>query len=298
MESMKLNELIEQTVAKLHERVYDSESLNRWKTQMFHFINEITELKLPSSMSVSQDNSSLDPIDWVSARSVAHEMLNSSLDYIQYVRDHPVCRSIPSDVRAAIEDEPLPEKGQSLVSVCRDTLTCVVSGARGTVHPRYWGWVSGEGTLGGVIADMIGATLNINAYTTTRSSAFVERTVIEWMRQVFAFPADTAGGLLVSGTSIATVISMATARRRAIANVRNDGLANGPQLVAYASTETHLCVKKALELIGIGSKALHFVPVDDHFRIKIDDLKAAIQNDRNNGLVPFCIVGNAGKFSR
>ena len=120
MENMKLNELIEQTVTKLHEHVYDSESLNRWKTQMFHFINEIAELKLPSSVPVTEDNSSLDPIDWVSARSVAHEMLNSSLDYIQYVRDRPVWKLIPNDVRAAIEDEPLPEKGQSLLSVCRD----------------------------------------------------------------------------------------------------------------------------------------------------------------------------------
>ncbi len=89
---------------------------------------------------------------------------------------------------------------------------------------------------------------------------------------------------------------MAAARCRALANVREDGLVNGPQLVAYASTEVHICIKKALELLGLGSKALHLVPVDDNFRIKIADLKMAIENDRKNGLVPFCIVGNAGKI--
>jgi len=296
MEDANLNELTEQTVAKLHEHVYDIESLNQWRKQIFHLIDEISKVKLASLILINEDNSSLDPIDWVSSRSVAHEMLNSSLDHIEYVRNRPVCRPIPDDVRRNIEDEPLPEQGQSLLSVCNDTVSYIIPYARGNMHPRFWGWVSGEGTLGGVIADMTAATLNMNACAAPSISAFVERATIEWMRQIFDFPKDSTGGLLVSGTSIATIISMAAARCRALANVREDGLANGPQLVAYASTEVHICIKKALELLGLGSKALHLVPVDDNFRIKIADLKMAIQNDRNNGLVPFCIVGNAGKI--
>jgi aromatic-L-amino-acid decarboxylase len=222
-------------------------------------------------------------------------MLDSSLDYIQYVRDRPVWRAIPTDVRAALEEEPLPEHGQSLSAVCHDALNYVIPYARGNAHPRYWGWVSGEGTLGGIIGDMISATLNINACASTHSAAFVERTIIDWMRQLFSLPEYGTGGLLVSGTSTATVISMATARQRVLADVRQDGLVNAPQLVAYGSTETHGCIVKALELLGLGSKALHLVPVDENFRIKIPELKTAIQDDRDKGLIPFCIIGNAGK---
>ncbi|CAF1582864.1 unnamed protein product, partial [Rotaria magnacalcarata] len=39
---------------------------------------------------------------------------------------------------------------------------------------------------------------------------------------------------------------------------------------------------------------MHLIPVDDNFRIKIDHLKATIQNDRDKGFVPFCIIGNTG----
>ncbi|CAF1690750.1 unnamed protein product, partial [Adineta ricciae] len=102
-------------------------------------------------------------------------------------------------------------------------------------------------------------------------------------------------GLIVSGTSMATLISIATARRKALGNIRQDGHVNGPQLVGYASTETHACLVKAFELLGLGSKALHLIAVDDDFRMKIDELKVAMQEDREKGLVPFCIVGNAGK---
>lgn len=130
----------------------------------------------------------------------------------------------------------------------------------------------------------------------THSDAFVERTVIEWKRQIFDFPQDTTGGLLVTGTSMATIISMTAARQRALANVRKDGVVNEPQLVAYASTEVHICIIKALELLGLGSKALHHILVDDNFQIKIDDLKLAIKKDRDKGLVPFCLIGNAGRY--
>ena len=57
-------------------------------------------------------------------------------------------------------------------------------------------------------------------------------------------------------------------------------LFNGPHLIVYASTEAHMCVGKALELLGFGSKAMHLIPVDENFCIKIDELKKTIEEDR------------------
>lgn len=295
MEDTKLNALVEEISTKLRENVTNSESLNQWKTQVFTLVNRIAELKISPLPSNNQENSSLDPVDWPSARCVAHEMLDSSLDYIQYVRNHPVCQPIPYDVRAVLENEPLPEQPQSLSVVGHEVQKYVMPYTKGNTHPRYWGWVSGEGTLGGVLADMISSTLNINACSGTHCAASIEKTVIEWMRQLFGFPEDTTGGLVTSGTSMATVISMAAARQTALVNVRQDGFADGHKLVGYASTETHGCLVKAFELLGLGSKALHLIPVDENFCIKIPELKAAILDDRNKGLIPFCLVGNAGK---
>ena len=294
MKNEILNRLNQQTVTKLYEDVQDYAALHQWRKEMLHLIDEICKVKMPELMIRDENNTSLDPTDWISARSTAHKMLDSSLDYIEYIRNRPVCESIPNDIIKAIDDEPLPKEGQSFASVYDDALRCVTPYARGNAHPRYWGWVSGQGTFGGILAHMVEATLNINVCSETSTAACVEQSVIEWMRQIFSFPERTGGGLLVSGTSIATIISMAAARQRAIKNVREEGLVNAPKLIAYASTETHACIKKALELIGLGSKALHLIPVDECFRIKIDELKIAMENDRKNGLTPFCIIGNAG----
>lgn len=297
MEDRKLNTLIEEVSARLSEEVVDIESFNRWKIQVLRMVNRIGELKMSFVSSNSKVNSSLDPVDWTSARCTAHEMLDSSLDYIQYIRNHPVWRPVPNDVRAALENEPLPEQSQSLSGVCHDVLNYVMPYAKGNTHPRYWGWVSGEGTLGGVLADMISATLNINTCSGTHSAAFVEKTVIDWMRQLFRFPENTTGGLLTSGTSMATIISIAAARQRALVNVRQNGLANGHRLVGYASSETHGCLVQAFELLGLGSQALRLIPVDEDFCINTSQLQAAIKDDQIKGFIPFCLVGNAGKYT-
>lgn len=291
-----LEELIEQASIKLHEPLHNAESLSLWKIQMFTLINDIASLKLPSTLSITQENSSLDPVDWSLAQRVAHEMLDASLHYIRTIRDRPVWRPIPEDVRAKLEDAPFPQQRRSLTDVCQDVLAYVLPYPRGNLHPRFWGWVKNEGTVGGVLADMIAATINVNSSGGLFHSGYLlERAVIDWMREVFGFPKMKNGGLLTNGASMATIMSIATARRRTLVNIREDGHVNGPQLIAYASVEVHGCVIKALQLLGLGSKALHLIPTDDNFRIRIDELKVAIQDDREKGLIPFCIIGNAGK---
>ena len=260
MEQAEFYELTEQATGKLYEPVANLQALNQWKAEMSTLIDQIGQLKLSSPPATEKKkNTSLDPDDWVSASHLAHRMLDSSIELIRYRRDQPVWKPIPLEVRSAIESEPLPDKGQPLSNIFHDVLSNVVPYARGNTHPRFWGWVMGEGTLGGVLAEMIAATLNINAGGCTHSAVLVERTIIHWMREVFGFPRANDGGLIVNGTSMATVICMATARRQVLTNVRQEGIRDGPQLVVYVSAETHMCISKSLELLGMGSKAMHFV---------------------------------------
>ncbi|MGH8459076.1 MAG: pyridoxal phosphate-dependent decarboxylase family protein, partial [Nevskiales bacterium] len=65
-------------------------------------------------------------------------------------------------------------------------------------------------------------------------------------------------------------------------------------MVLYASSSTHSSVRKAVELLGLGSRALRTIPVDADYRIRTDLLRASIHEDRAAGRLPFCIVGNAG----
>jgi aromatic-L-amino-acid/L-tryptophan decarboxylase len=76
-------------------------------------------------------------------------------------------------------------------------------------------------------------------------------------------------------------------------DVRRDGLAGAPPLVAYVPAEAHSCVRRALELLGLGSGAMREVPLQGG-RLDASALHASIAADRASGAVPALIVGSAG----
>ena len=237
--------------------------------------------------------SSLDPQDWDAFRRLAHQALDDSLDYLQSVRERPVWRPVPEAVRSKLA-APLPREPEGMDAAYRDYCELVQPYPVGNIHPRFWGWVMGGGTPMGLIAEMLAATMNVNAGGFDQSATYVELQVIEWFKQVMGLPA-TASGVLITGGSMANLVGL-NAARSACAGfpVRAEGHAGHPQLRAYASAETHNSVQKALELMGLGASALAKIPVRDDYRIDLAALKLQLAADRRAGLIPFCVVGNAG----
>ncbi|MGH6931564.1 MAG: pyridoxal phosphate-dependent decarboxylase family protein [Dongiaceae bacterium] len=248
--------------------------------------------RLPASK--ERRERSLDPEDWESFRRLAHDTLDRALDYVQDVRARPVWRPVPDLVKQCLV-EPVPLDGQGTAAVCADFAHLVLPYAAGNIHPRFFGWVHGAGTAGGVLAEMLAAAMNANVGGREHAAVYVERQVIEWCRQLFDFP-KTASGLLVSGTSMATLVGLAVARNHlgGIEVRRAASLGAAAPLVAYASTEVHGSVAKALALLGLGREALHLIPVDYGFRIDNRALRRAIRKDRKAGLRPFCVIATAG----
>jgi len=166
----------------------------------------------------------------------------------------------------------------------------------GNIHPRFWGWVFGTGTVMGVFAEMLAATMNTNSGDFDHHSAIhVEKQVIDWCKEMLGFP-KSASGLLTSGCSTANLIGLAVARNaKAGYNLRQNGIRYSQnRMTLYASQEIHSSIQKAVELLGLGSVALRLIPVDQDYRIDLDALQAAIDADREDGHLPFCVVGAAG----
>jgi glutamate/tyrosine decarboxylase-like PLP-dependent enzyme len=126
------------------------------------------------------------------------------------------------------------------------------------------------------------------------ANSWIEVTVVRWLGEMVGF-GDDAAGYLTTGGSWANLVGLAVARvRRAGWDLRTEGLAGQPRLVAYISAEGHSCFDKAAELLGLGRAQLRKVAVDGDFRIRPEALEAAIAADRAAGHRPFCVVGNAG----
>lgn len=238
--------------------------------------------------------STLDPADWGDVRALGHRMLDDMIDHLEQVRQRPAWQPAPAEVRAKFHDA-LPKEPTSLAAVYRDFTKLILPYSTGNLHPAFLGWVHGGGTVTGMLAEMLAGGMNANLGGRDHIPIEVERQITEWTRLMFGFP-EGASGLFVTGTSVANFVALLIARQAALGPVvRKSGTAPpGTRLVAYASRAVHGCISKAMEMAGLGSDALRIVQTDANHRIRIDELRDAIQSDRNAGFTPFLIVGAAG----
>jgi len=234
----------------------------------------------------------LDPGDWDDFRSHVHDVLDKCVDRLMTARDHP-WRPVPE---ASRREYHLDEDGEGMTygALAEKLLAHVLPFATGNTHPRFFGWVHGTGLAVGLMAEMVAAAMNSNCGGRDHAATYIEREVMAWCRRVFDLP-ETASGLLVTGTSQATLVALAVARRHALGPaIRRDGLRNAPLLTAYAVEGVHNALIKAMELLGLGSSALRIVPRRAHGGMDTDRLAGCVDRDRAAGARPFCVIGTAG----
>lgn len=237
----------------------------------------------------------LDPADWEAYRALAHRMVDESLDYLRDVRDRPTWQPMPASVRDSLAGESAPADGLGDTQAYEDFLSLVRPYPNGNIHPRFWGWVMGTGTPQAAMADFLASVINPNCGGLEQAPVLVERAVIRWLAEWMGLPAS-AGGILVSGGTMANVLGLAVARQqRAGFDVRLEGHQGAhPTLLVYGSTETHGWLHKACEFLGLGSAAFRRVPVRDDFTVDVDAMARMISEDRAAGHRPFCISGTTG----
>jgi aromatic-L-amino-acid decarboxylase len=239
---------------------------------------------------------SLDPDDWEALRSLGHCAVNDMIEYLRTVRERPVWRPVPESARRLF-DEPLPEQAKDREEVYAEVKEQVLPYPTGNIHPRFWSWVGGTGTPTQLVADIVISAMNSgNLGFDEVSSTYVELQLLEWLKQLLEFPAESSG-LLVSGGSMANLVGLAVARTHvAPYDIRETGVDTSahPRLMYYASTETHSSVRKAIELMGLGEESLRLIPIGRDFTIDVNGLRHAIADDRRKGMLPTCIVANAG----
>ena len=220
-------------------------------------------------------------------RDWGNSVIQFMTDYLGDLRARPVYRHTSShEIRSGL-DATLPIEGTDFDSLLKVFCDTIVPFSRQNAHPRMFGYVQSPGIPIAALADLLASTLNANLtiWRSAPAPVELERLTIDWIRQILGVNAG-AGGLFVSGGSMANLIGIAMARQK-----RND---SSGRLRMYASTETHFSVAKAAALLGIGRDNVCYIAVDERFRIRTDDLIAKISADIEAGRIPFCVVANAG----
>ncbi len=207
--------------------------------------------------------------------------------YLSDLRDAPTFPQTSGEATLAAFDQPLPQDGMGA-----DALTAITDVFRHSrpPSPRFFGYVFGSGDAVGAVGDLLASVLNQNvtAWRSAPAAVTIERVVMGWLAE--AIGCTGFSGSLCGGGSAANLMALAIARE-SLSPANEDGATPG---LIYASTEAHMSVPKAVALLGLGRRNLRLIEVDERFRMKAQELHAAIQQDRAAGRRPLAVVASAG----
>lgn len=201
----------------------------------------------------------------------------------------------PSEVHSLF-NFPIPEEGIPESVLLEEFEKQVIPNSFHLGSPRYYGLFNPTPTTIGVYAELLSAMLNQNvaAWNHGPAATEIEIQVIRWMCDAIGY-GPTSFGTLTNGGSLANYTGVKAALNKKFPEVIEKGLP-GLRLtpVMYTSDQCHYSIDKVADMIGIGRKNLRKIGTDDQFRIDLRGLREQIRVDKEEGFVPFCIIGMAG----
>ena len=221
-------------------------------------------------------------------RELGHLVVDRLVHHWATLRDQSAGRRTGREELERLLREPPPEDGRNPEQVIARVETDVLGHMGRVHHPRFFAFVPGPGNWIGILGDLLATGTNVFAGTWFEASgpAMVEIVTLDWLRRWCGLP-EEAGGVFVSGGSMANLTALAVARRVAL----EDRIAGA---VAYCSDQTHSAVDRAFAVLGFGPDQVRRLHSDDEYRLSIASLREAIASDRAAGRRPFCVVANAG----
>jgi len=234
-------------------------------------------------------------------RKFGYQLIDWIADYLDNVEKYPVLPNIkPGDIRKKLPTVP-PEKSEGMEKILSDIDKIILPGVTHWNHPGFMAYFNSSSSFPGILAELLSAAFNTNGmlWRTNPSSAELEQHTLQWLRQMLGLP-EGFWGIIYDTASTASMHAIAAARQNAGIKVREKGLAGRSdvhKLRLYASEQAHSSIDKSAITLGIGLEALRKIPTDNEFRMLPDELDKAIQEDKKNGWLPFCVVATVGTTS-
>ncbi|GAA0631687.1 aminotransferase class I/II-fold pyridoxal phosphate-dependent enzyme [Sphingomonas ursincola] len=232
--------------------------------------------------------------DQQAMRQLGYRVVDLIVDHQTGMRSKPVARRRERAVYDRRFAAPPPRTATDPQAVLSEVAEHVLTGIAHTDHPRFYGYVPGPGNYVSVLGDALAAGFNVFAGHSLvgSSAAAIESITLGWLRDLMGMP-STAGGIFLSGGSMAGLSALHVARTRAL----GAGVTHDPTLAVYGTTEAHSSLAKALRTLGFGNDQLRLVPIDDSLRMNVQALAEMVRSDRINGLRPLAVIATAGTTS-
>ncbi len=232
-----------------------------------------------------------------------HAVVDWIADYQQRVESLPVLSKVqPGQIRAALPAEP-PLHGEPFDAMLADVDRLILPGITHWQSPNFFAYFPANASGPSILGDLLSSGLGVQGmlWATSPACTELETHVLDWLADMLALPAQfkssgPGGGVIQDTASSAALCALLAARERATQFQANERGADG-RLVAYASTQTHSSIEKAVKIAGLGRRNLRLIAVDDRFALRPDALAWQIAEDRAAGLTPCFVCATVGTTS-
>ena len=224
-------------------------------------------------------------------------------DYHERIESFPVLSRVePGQIRASLPGEP-PREGEGFEKILADVERLILPGVTHWQSPSFFAYFPSNSSAPAILGELLSAGLGVQGmlWATSPACTELEAHVLDWMADMLALPGkfrstSEGGGVIQDTASSASLCALLAARERATRFQTNERGCDG-RLIAYASTQAHSSIEKAVKIAGLGSRNLRLVPADERFAMRPEALAQQIETDRRNGLTPCFVCATVGTTS-
>ena len=236
-------------------------------------------------------------------RRQGHAVVDWLADYYSRVETFPVLARVqPGEIRAKLPRHP-PQQGEPFERVFADVERIILPGITHWQSPNFYAYFPTSTSGPAILGDLLSTGLGVQGmlWSTSPACTELETHVLDWLVPMLGLPekflsSSTGGGVIQDTASSASLCALLAARERATQYGSNRKGCDG-RLVAYASTQTHSSVEKAVKIAGLGSDNLRAIEVDQNFALRPDALARQVEADKKAGLLPCFVCATVGTTS-
>lgn len=234
-------------------------------------------------------------------RRFGHELIDWIADYFENIDERPVLPDMqPGDLKAKLPTAP-PDHGEPMEQIIGDVDRLIAPALTHWSHPSFFAYFATSTSGPGILGELLSAAFDNKSmlWRTSPASTELEEVVLDWLRQMMGLDPGMIG-IIYDTASVSSMHAIAAAREGVEQRIREEGMSGRPDLPllrVYVSEQAHSSIEKAVITLGLGQRGLRKIPVDSQFRMDAGALADAINEDKRNGYLPFCIVATVGTTS-
>lgn len=234
-------------------------------------------------------------------RRFGHEFVDWIADYFERIEELPVLAAVePGELKAQLPEAP-PQRGEPMDQILGDLDRLIVPALTHWSHPSFFAYFATSTSAPGIFGELLAAAFDNKAmlWRTSPASTELEEVTLDWLRQMMGLDPGMIG-IIYDTASVSSMHAIAAAREGVEQRVREEGMSGRPDLPllrVYTSEQSHSSIEKAVITLGLGQRGVRKIPTDKDFRMDAKALAKAIEEDKRDGYLPFCIVATVGTTS-